>query len=71
MMTSETDEQFVERMVNEWGEWAGSPANARLFALARRGASAADIRAMKGKPWKCPINHPGCTSNCGSYGCGN
>ena len=37
-MTSETDAEFVERMVNEWGEWAGSPANARLFALARRGA---------------------------------
>lgn len=40
-MTSETDQQFVERMLNEWGEWAGSPANARLFALARRGAEAA------------------------------
>ena len=36
---SETDEQFVERLFNEWGEWAGSPANARLFALARRGAA--------------------------------
>ena len=35
-----------------------------------RGISAA-IRAMKGSSWKCPINHPGCTSNCGSYGCGN
>ncbi len=22
-------------------------------------------------PWKCPINHKGCTKNCGSYGCGN
>jgi hypothetical protein len=32
---------------------------------------AAAIRAMKGSPWKCPINHTGCTSNCGSYGCGN
>ena len=32
---------------------------------------AAVIRAMKGRPWKCPIKHPGCTSNCGSYGCGN
>lgn len=21
--------------------------------------------------WKCPINYPGCTKNCGSYGCGN
>lgn len=21
--------------------------------------------------WKCPINSPGCTQNCGSYGCGN
>lgn len=21
--------------------------------------------------WKCPINHPGCTRNCGNYGCGN
>ena len=41
-MTSETDAEFVERMFNEWGEWAGSPANARLFALARRGAEAAD-----------------------------
>ena len=38
--------------------------------------TAAAIRAMKGSPWKgspwkCPIKHPGCTSNCGSYGCGN
>lgn len=23
------------------------------------------------KPWKCPINYPDCTKNCGSYGCGN
>lgn len=29
------------------------------------------IDALKGKPWNCPIKHPGCTSNCGSYGCGN
>ena len=21
--------------------------------------------------WKCPINDPDCTSNCGNYGCGN
>lgn len=21
--------------------------------------------------WKCPINHFGCTRNCGNYGCGN
>lgn len=21
--------------------------------------------------WKCPIDKPGCTSNCGSYSCGN
>lgn len=21
--------------------------------------------------WQCPIDHHGCTSNCGSYGCGN
>lgn len=21
--------------------------------------------------WKCPNNSPGCTKNCGNYGCGN
>lgn len=21
--------------------------------------------------WECPLNSPGCTKNCGSYGCGN
>lgn len=21
--------------------------------------------------WECPISYPGCTKNCGSYGCGN
>jgi hypothetical protein len=21
--------------------------------------------------WECPINYPGCVSNCGNYGCGN
>lgn len=31
----------------------------------------AAIRALKGGTWKCPINHEGCTKNCGSYGCGN
>ena len=36
---SESDAEFVERMLNEWGEWAGSAANVRLFALARRGAA--------------------------------
>ena len=24
-----------------------------------------------GQQWNCPINYPGCTRNCGSYGCGN
>lgn len=24
-----------------------------------------------GTGWQCPINYPGCTSNCGNYGCGN
>lgn len=24
-----------------------------------------------GESWTCPINSPGCTSNCGGYGCGN
>jgi hypothetical protein len=23
------------------------------------------------KRWKCPIDFPDCTKNCGSYGCGN
>jgi hypothetical protein len=23
------------------------------------------------RKWKCPIDYPGCTKNCGSYGCGN
>ena len=23
------------------------------------------------RDWVCPIHHPGCKSNCGSYGCGN
>lgn len=37
-----------------------------------------DHLGEKGKPkptaiatWKCPINHPDCKKNCGSYGCGN
>lgn len=21
--------------------------------------------------WECPISHPGCSQNCGNYGCGN
>jgi hypothetical protein len=25
----------------------------------------------RGSDWKCPINFPGCTKNCGDYGCGN
>lgn len=32
--------------------------------------NARNIRAL-GEKWKCPINHPGCSQNCGSYGCGN
>lgn len=27
--------------------------------------------AETGKEWTCPIDHPGCRSNCGNYGCGN
>lgn len=25
----------------------------------------------RARQWKCPINYPGCTKNCGNYGCGN
>lgn len=25
----------------------------------------------KSDEWVCPINYPGCKSNCGNYGCGN
>jgi ribosomal protein S5 len=28
-------------------------------------------RAAGAHGWRCPINSPGCTRNCGSYGCGN
>jgi hypothetical protein len=36
-------------------------------------ASLADAveRAGGAHGWKCPINSPGCTRNCGNYGCGN
>ena len=30
------------------------------------------VPAANGKTeWVCPINSPGCSKNCGSYGCGN
>lgn len=32
--------------------------------------SCAEATAYFG-PWQCPINYPGCITNCGNYGCGN
>lgn len=34
-------------------------------------AKDAEIERLKRGLFKCPINHEGCTRNCGSYGCGN
>lgn len=52
-MTSETDEQFVERIESRWMIAAPEADINRLFALARRGASPAGWEWMREQAAKC------------------
>ncbi len=44
-----------------------------LVAAAIRALPTAEAKTQGNlnSQWKCPINHKGCTKDCGSYGCGN
>ena len=49
-------------------EWLRGERNRLAADLAKAQARYAEDLTP---PWKCPINLPGCTQNCCSYGCGN
>lgn len=56
-------------------DWVGSRGAVYVSDLRRARAARmpAEGRAALEQEggWKCPINYQGCSSNCGSYGCGN
>ena len=61
----------IEWLRGERNRLAADLAKAHLDIVAWIAKAQARYAEDLTPPWKCPINLPGCTQNCCSYGCGN
>lgn len=60
--------------LREWASvcaWLHSGERIVIVRACDDARKAATVKQPFTVAWKCPINHPGCTKNCGNYGCGN
>ncbi|MFO0447483.1 MAG: hypothetical protein ACK52I_02130 [Pseudomonadota bacterium] len=58
----------------EWrtvGAWLHSGERIVIVSADKAARKEATCKQPLQVAWKCPIKHPGCTRNCGNYGCGN
>ena len=61
----------IEWLRGERNRLAADLAKAHLDIVAWIAKAQARYAEDLTPPWKCPINLPGCTQNCCSYGCDN